>query len=51
MARRLKAQLLVRTLVKRSLERRGPQMALRRTEACGPLLVVDDDASLRAFRP
>ena len=24
-------------------------MALRRTEACGPLLVVDDDASLRAF--
>lgn len=24
-------------------------MALRRTEACGPLLVVDDDAGLRAF--
>lgn len=24
-------------------------MALRQTEACGPLLVVDDDAALRAF--
>jgi DNA-binding NarL/FixJ family response regulator len=30
-------------------EKGGPQLALRQTEACGPLLVVDDDAGLRAF--
>ncbi len=30
-------------------EKGGPQLALRQTEACGPLLVVDDDEGLRAF--
>ena len=30
-------------------EKGGPQLALRQTEACGLLLVVDDDVTLRAF--
>ena len=39
----------MRTLVNAALKGGGPQLSLRRTEACGPLLVVDDDASLREF--